>query len=591
MTKKRRSELFKLIEHRLGLKIDPTSALESVRVRTARYVLINEFRDDLSDRAAVDAPDRALGRKPPSSSPWCARWPRPSAPRMPNGTWRWPTRSRRSSTSAKLAIAPEHLGRVDTFRFEEKVLLSHARSLIARGQYDPRTRSLPTGSAASGSTRRGPSASVDRVSGDGRAGTDRQGSGDSAREDGERPDRLGRRLRVPGRLAPRRLAQRNLEALILRIDEEPESEPALQRVRQAYEELLQKMAVGFTQVLKGAGWSVPKTLPQTRIYPELVEKAGSRVAYFLVDALRFEMGVELKNLLTGSEDLVLRPAIAALPTITPVGMAALLPGASASFDVVEASGALVSRIEGTALKDLTARMKFLKARVPGAVDIELGKLLQLTSAKLKNAIGDARLVVVRSQEIDKFGEMDGDCIARQMMDTVLQNVARAVRKLAGAGIDSVVIAADHGYQFTREKDEAFRTDNPGGSDDRPPPPLLDRTRGLQPAGNDPRCRGGAGLRHRPGFYLPHRHRGLPRRGQSCLPSWRDQPAGDGHPGPHPCGPRSHRRPGVGRRLEPEGRAEGREQPHVRRDHRTLRPVRREPVCRAAGPDGGRGASR
>ena len=108
-------------------------------------------------------------------------------------------------------------------------------------------------------------------------------------------------------------------------------------------------------------------------------------------------------------------------------------------------------------------MKFLKARVPGAVDIELGKLLQLTSAKLKNAIGDAKLVVVRSQEIDKFGEMDGDFIARQMMDTVLQNVARAVRKLAGAGIDSVVITADHGYQFTREKDEAFRTDNPGGN--------------------------------------------------------------------------------------------------------------------------------
>ena len=258
-------------------------------------------------------------------------------------------------------------------------------------------------------------------------------------------------------------AQRNLEALLVRIDEEPETEPALQRVRQAYEDVLQKLAVGFTEVLKGAGWSVPNTLHQTRIYPELVERAGSRVAYFLVDALRFEMGVELKNLLTGSEDLVLRPAIAALPSITPVGMAALLPRAAASFDVVNANGLLAARIEGTALKDLSARMKFLKARVPGAVDIELGKLLQLTAAKLRNAIGDARLVVVRSQEIDKFGEMDGDYIARQMMDTVLQNVARAVRKLAGAGIESVVITADHGYQFTREKDEAFRTDNPGGS--------------------------------------------------------------------------------------------------------------------------------
>ena len=125
------------------------------------------------------------------------------------------------------------------------------------------------------------------------------------------------------------------------------------------------MAQGFTQALKDAGWAVPKTLPQTRIYPELVEKAGSRVAYILVDALRFEMGVELKNLLQGSEDLVLRPAIAALPTITLVGMAALLPGASARFDVVEAGGSPVSRIENVKLKDTAGRMKFLKSAGAG----------------------------------------------------------------------------------------------------------------------------------------------------------------------------------------------------------------------------------
>jgi hypothetical protein len=138
-----------------------------------------------------------------------------------------------------------------------------------------------------------------------------------------------------------------------------------------------------------------------------------------------------------------------------------LPGASARFDVVEAGGGLAARIENAVLKDTAGRMKFLKGQVPGAVDLELGKLLQMGATKLKNALGDARLVVVRSQEIDKFGEMDGDSVARQMMDTVLQNVARGVRKLASAGIDAVVITADHGYQFTQEKAEAFRTDNPG----------------------------------------------------------------------------------------------------------------------------------
>jgi hypothetical protein len=457
------SELFKLIKHRLGLKIDPASSLESVRARAARYVLINEFRDDLSTE-----PPSTLQIVPLPETPDQLDLVRKAAQAFrAKYAERYLTVAdeiEKEFNLGKLSIAPEHLGKVDTFRFEEKILLSRARALIARGKYD-------SAYAIIADRERG--FWVQRDVGRQLQWTACQAIG----ELGKIVEEVGIQLAKMGSGTTDWVAayasqsgwhradsaQRNLEALILRIDEEPENEPALQRVRQAYEELLQKMAVGFTHVLQGASWSVPNTLSQTRICPELVEKAGSRVAYFLVDALRFEMGVELKNLLAGSEDLVLRPAIAALPSITPVGMAALLPRAAGSFDVVDASGSLAARIEGTLLKDLAARMKFLKARVPGAVDIELGKVLQLTSAKLKNAIGDARLVVVRSQEIDKFGEMDGDFIARQMMDTVLQNVARAVRKLAGVGIDSVVITADHGYQFTREKDEAFRTDNPGGT--------------------------------------------------------------------------------------------------------------------------------
>ena len=79
----------------------------------------------------------------------------------------------------------------------------------------------------------------------------------------------------------------------------------------------------------------PRPLHQTRIYPDVVQTMGGRVGYFLVDAMRFDMGVELARQLDGTKDLTIRPAVAALPTITTVGMAALLPGASASFSVIE----------------------------------------------------------------------------------------------------------------------------------------------------------------------------------------------------------------------------------------------------------------
>jgi hypothetical protein len=111
---------------------------------------------------------------------------------------------------------------------------------------------------------------------------------------------------------------------------------------------------------------------------------------------------------------------------------------------------------------LNERLKFLKAKVPGVKEMTLGKLLGSSPAQVGKAIGSAPLVVVRSQEIDFVGEIDGDLLARQVMDTVIGNLARAVKKLATAGIENFVITADHGHQFSVRKEDDMKTDNPGG---------------------------------------------------------------------------------------------------------------------------------
>jgi hypothetical protein len=49
------------------------------------------------------------------------------------------------------------------------------------------------------------------------------------------------------------------------------------------------------------------------------------------------------------------------------------------------------------------------------------------------------------------------------MDAVIGNLARAVKKLAAAGIEHFVITADHGHQFSVRKDDDMKTDNPGGA--------------------------------------------------------------------------------------------------------------------------------
>ena len=175
------------------------------------------------------------------------------------------------------------------------------------------------------------------------------------------------------------------------MDEEPETEKGLAVVRHEHEELLKKMADGFARRLNEAAWTIPGVLHQTRIHPEVVQAMGGRGAYFFVDAMRFEMGVELAQL-EGTKDLTGSSGIAALPTVTPVGMAALLPGASGSFSVVEQEGKLAASIEGKTMSGLAERLTFLKAKVPDAMDIPLGKLLGTSPSQLSKSIGDASLV-------------------------------------------------------------------------------------------------------------------------------------------------------------------------------------------------------
>ena len=169
------------------------------------------------------------------------------------------------------------------------------------------------------------------------------------------------------------------------------------------------------------------------------------MAYFFVDAMRFEMGVELSERLPKSVEVSIRPAVGALPSITPIGMAALQPGASGSFSVVEQSGALGAKIDDAFLPDSTARKKFAASRVPGLADIALDDLLGLQPSRLPKKIEGAQVVIVRSQEIDHAGERGFTFQARQVMDTVIDNLARAIRKLAAAGIEHCVLTADHGH--------------------------------------------------------------------------------------------------------------------------------------------------
>lgn len=456
-------ELVALIGKALGVPLPRDAALPKLRAITTRYILANEFRMDLScdPPAALDGVPAPPSPDAESAIRELAKLLRADHPEV------YPKLADRLEAELGLrdvALPAGSLGSIDTFRFEERELLRHSGELIAEGHYDEalsvvtqRQRSfwldLDVG-------RRTQWEALRRMAELG--GLAIRVRTEVAKANGDARTWLTRYTSAPHEWYRMDQAQRRLEALVATLHDDPDERP-LGLVRRVYEDTCHQMAVGFTEALVSSGWTVPGTLHQTQIYRDVVSTQPKPVAYFFVDAMRYEMGIGLTQLLPESSEVSVRPAITALPSITPIGMAALQPGASASFSVREQGGKLGAQIEDAFLPDLGARKKFAEARIPKLADLELIELLSLQPARLAKRINGAQVVVVRSQEIDQIGEAGFTFHARQVMDTVIENLARAVRKLAAAGVAHAVVTADHGHLFfAADRDESMRTDSPGG---------------------------------------------------------------------------------------------------------------------------------
>ena len=206
---------------------------------------------------------------------------------------------------------------------------------------------------------------------------------------------------------------------------------------------------------------VPDEQQQRRIHHAEV-RGRERTAYVLVDALRYELGRDLATRLGRLNAAVdVRAAVAAAPTITPVGMAAVTPGAGERFDVDLSSGTrLAVHVEGRAVRTVPDRVKRFE-KVHGKVaDVPLDKLAQYTSRELKKRIEGAALIVVRSTEIDADGESDQLAASWGSFDHTLDVLQTAVARLLHAGIRRVVLTADHGFLAVRKVGDELKVDKP-----------------------------------------------------------------------------------------------------------------------------------
>lgn len=237
------------------------------------------------------------------------------------------------------------------------------------------------------------------------------------------------------------------------------------KARQRYMEIGDQLSEAFLRQFQAQKYSLPGVLRQTEIFRSRVQEfvGKKKIAYIWVDALRFEMARDLMQALTDEFEVNLEAALAAVPTITEIGMAALLPEADKNA-VIVASGdsKLALKIGDKIIKDRKDRVNFLKANLPvNFFETKLEDIVPL-KPKVETGIRKADFILLTSQEIDELSEADNVSQARRLMDSTLTELRRAFRILSQLGVEIIILAADHGYLFGDELDEAMKIDSPGG---------------------------------------------------------------------------------------------------------------------------------
>jgi hypothetical protein len=354
-------------------------------------------------------------------------------------------------------ISPEDFGQIDTFRREEGRLLEAAIQALCTGDWaKARTWARPRTSETSFWLQR------DQV---------RRFAWTLVGEAAELADVLARHPRpLQGARgltdaverytrtafevdrAHRRFEQQRLTLMEPRLPHFGALQEAVGALRRLYRTWADALARDFTALCREHGFLPDAALQQRHLYEQVVHPlthGSDKVAYFLIDAFRYEMATELVEELTGTGTVVdLKARLAELPSLTSVGMNALAPVAHNGR--LQVAGAF----QGFRHGEFTVRRPEDRARAIGgrsmgkpAQILELAEVCEADPLTLARRVAQSKLFIVHSQELDDAGEVS---LGLATFELTLRQIQAAWRNLHAAGVKQFVFTADHGFLLQDE---------------------------------------------------------------------------------------------------------------------------------------------
>ena len=429
----------------------PVPRAKDIAFAAASWALLVEYVHDLQ-RSTVGVPhvDEVLAL-PPAVAAVCARLADHLRKRAPDF---YASTATETETRLDHNVAAHELGKIDTFLFEEEIILEAAVDDLQAQSWDAAIAwARPRAAAQSFWTQREPLRQsawqfVLDAACLGKAIVDAGTPGLLVSLDAAMEHYASRGAAVDR--AHRTMEQRRLHTQVPYFER---LRAQLNDMRGLWRRWADTYAREWNAICREHGFLPSEQAQQRNLFDQVVRPLAidaaekETTAYFMVDALRFEMAQELFDALgdVPATQKQLKARLAELPTVTEVGMNVLAPVAKNGRLAV----AIGDKINGFSagefrVNDPETRRRAIFDRVGGrgCPLLTLREVLDRDAASLKKTVEQSRLLVVHSKEIDDAGEAGRGVVT---YDSVLQDLRAAWRLLREAGVRRFVITADHGF--------------------------------------------------------------------------------------------------------------------------------------------------
>ena len=193
-----------------------------------------------------------------------------------------------------------------------------------------------------------------------------------------------------------------------------------------------------------------ETAKQTEFYSNNVRYTKERTAVIISDALRYEVGRGLFERLQSDEkcEASITPMQSVLPSITSLGMAALLPHKS-----IELNPSRQALIDGKPCDDLRRREAVLKAENPKSRCVQYDNIKNMNKAELREIFTGQDVVYIYHNQIDARGDKantENEVFAA--CEEAIEEICALIRRLtSSANTIHYIVTADHGFIYKRDK--------------------------------------------------------------------------------------------------------------------------------------------